>query len=225
MMKKLILILSLALALGLSGFQASAQESPRWDINVSAAYPGYMTFSDAGEGMGYAFGQVFAVIFTFGLYKPHNQFERVENHYIPPIALQAGYQVLPWLQVGGDVFYHYGWKNGFTKEADPQPSLKRKSHSIALLPGVKFTYYNKKWFHIYSSLYIGGGFNYIHSEKLVTNEEDGTSHYEPEDKPRGRFALQTTPVGFAFGNAFYGFLDMGLGTEYNGFRVGMGYKF
>lgn len=225
-MKKILILCAMLTGLFLSsGISASAQEDTRWDLNVSSAWPGYMAYSAVGEGLGQAFGEVLAVIFTFGLYKPGSQYERTESMILPAFAFQAGYQVLPWLQVGGDVFYHYGWKKWYSKEEDAVPAKFRTSNSVALLPGCKFTYFHKGLFHFYSSIHVGVGVNFSRQEEH--QPEDGTQEpaSDPGIKPRARLALQTTPIGFAVGNNLYGFVDLGLGSEYSGFRAGLGYKF
>ena len=231
----LILVFLLCLSAGVSARAAEAgelQDAP-WNINVSAGYPGFFSYSGVGEGVGTAIGQVFAVIFTFGLYKPHSEYERVEDSITPAFAIQAGRQVLPWLEVNGDVFYHYAQKKCFVHEADVEPQKIRVGHSVSLLPGCKFTYLNKGVFHMYSSVNIGAGFNHVTVTSLktvtTTDEVSGEEHTTTEtvvDKtPRVRFAFQTTPVGMAVGNRFYGFFDLGVGTEYTGVRAGLGLRF
>ena len=248
-MKRMIVIVALTLGLaGLSGANSYAQtvDMPaaetqalntqpsgtqtllpvrKWDLNVSAAYPGYMGYSSVGEGIGQAFGEVLAVIFTFGLYKPGSDYERQESMNLPAFALHAGYQVLPWLQVGADAFYHYGQRFWFVKKEDTIPGKKRFANSISFMPGCSFTYFNKGVFHLYSAAYVGVGYNFGKTVTYKTDPNTGEKITEIDPLSRVRVAFQTTPLGFAVGNSVYGLLELGLGSEYNGLRVGIGCKF
>jgi hypothetical protein len=211
------------IALG-SGMSASAQDY-RVDLNVGAAWPENLSYTDAGEAIGNAIGQVFAVIFTFGLYKPHSDYERVENLYLPALALQGGYQVLPWLQVTGDMYYHYANREYFTKETDLLPDKTRRANRVALLPGCKFTFLNKGAFKMYASVALGAGLVFHDTTITTTDQETGTRTTSNEKGVNPRFTVQTVPLGFSVGRALYGFADVGIGSEYTGFRGGIGYRF
>ena len=224
-MKKFLIISCLLSMLGTPALKAQDFSGRPWSIDVSAAYPGNLVWTGVGEGMAEGIGQVFAVIFTFGLYKPEKEYERSEDATLPAFAIQGGYQVLPWLQVTGDLYYHNGGKKYFVKAEDLVPGKISSANRIALLPGVKFTYLNKGIFHMYSSVALGPAVRFSETTVRKTNSETGEVTTETTPSTAMRFAFQTTTLGFAFGNAFYGFLDMGIGTEYTGLRAGLGYKF
>ena len=215
-MKKAFAAVFSAILIALSsGVSASAQDY-RVDLNFGAAWPENLSYTDAGEGIGYAIGQVFAVIFTFGLYKPTAEYERVESRFLP---------ALPWLQVTGDVFYHYGKKDSFVKETDTVPGKSVHSNRIALLPGCKFTYLNKGAFKMYSTVSLGPAVNFRQITTTTTDQESGQSVTETVPDNGLRFSVQTVPLGFSVGRALYGFADFGIGSEYTGFRGGIGYRF
>ena len=184
-----------------------------------------MAWNGVGQSIGQGIGEIFAVILTFGLYKPGQGYERTENNILPAFALQGGYQVLPWLQVTGDLYYHYATSRYFTKEADVDPAKSIVGNRISLLPGAKFTYLNKGIFHMYSTVSLGAAMAFSSTTVTTTNEETGDKTSETTPDNGVKFAFQLTPLGFAFGNDFYGFLDMGLGSEYSGLRAGIGYRF
>lgn len=219
------LIISCLLLLAAPFVQAQDWDARRWSVDVSAAYPGNLVWTGVGEGVAEGIGQVFAVIFTFGLYKPEKEYERSEDATLPAFAIQGGYQVLPWLQVTGDLYYHNAGKKYFVKAEDLVPGKISSANRIALLPGVKFTYLNKGVFHMYSSVALGPAVRFSEATVRKTDNETGEVTTETTSSTAMRFAFQATTLGFAFGNAFYGFLDMGIGTEYTGLRAGLGYKF
>lgn len=224
-MKRIMIISSMILLLAAPAVSAQEMPDRRWSVDVSAAYPGNMAWNGVGQSIGQGIGEIFAVILTFGLYKPGQGYERTENNILPAFALQGGYQVLPWLQVTGDLYYHYATSRYFTKEADVDPAKSIVGNRISLLPGAKFTYLNKGIFHMYSTVSLGAAMAFSSTTVTTTNEETGDKTSETTPDNGVKFAFQLTPLGFAFGNDFYGFLDMGLGSEYSGLRAGIGYRF
>ena len=211
--------------LALSSLTSASAQDYRWDFNVGAGYPSSLAYVDAAEGVGTALGEVFAVIFTFGLYKPTNEFERVENTLLPAFAIQGGYQVLPWLQITADAYYHHGTKDYYVKETDSEPGKMIRSNKVSILPGCKFTYLNKGAFKMYSTVSFGGALFFSKTTTVTTDAETGQTSTEITPVTRPRFCVQTVPVGFSVGRAFYGFADFGIGSEYTGFRGGIGYRF
>lgn len=214
-MKKYLLTLIVLMGIGLT---AGAQEvvQPRWDVNVSAGMIGTPTLVGAGEGLAKGIGEVFAVIFTFGLYKPQSEYERIDNNAIPAVAVQGGYQILPWLKLTLDGFYNYSSSDYYKLKADPTPEKTVRANRVALLPGVKFTFLNKGIFHMYGGVAAGGAVSFA---MTTQDEQNGFSNVTPH------FAWQLTTLGLALGNAFYGYTDFGFGSEFTGVRLGLGYKF
>ena len=212
-MKKFIIVL---LTLIVCSVNSIAQEKGHWTTNVSGVYAGNLSWSKAGEDVGTAFGEIIATIITLGLYTPDNGgYARTDPHDFPGLALQGGYQILPWMQITGDIYYHHYAYEKYKNKEDVIPAQTNKVNRIAFLPGVKFTYLNKGIFHMYSSLSAGVGFNF---GKRV--EDDETT---PLNKVK--FTAQVVPIGIALGKKHYGFLDLGAGTEYFCFRAGYGYNF
>ena len=167
---------------------------------------------DAGRGLATAFGEIFATIFTFGLYKPgSNSFARTEKQLMPLVGVQAGYQILPWLQITGDLTYDYTHQRFYRNEEDMDPEKVYTAHRLALLPGCKFTYLNKGFFHMYSSVHLG-----VAVRMDITNGEKD---------PKVLFAHELGLLGFHFGNKVYANLEIGVGSEYYGLKGGIGYWF
>ena len=190
----------------------SAQETGQFTMNMYGAYSPNLAMVDAGRGLATAFGEIIATIFTFGLYKPgSNSFARTEKQLMPLVGVQAGYQILPWLQITGDLTYDYAHQRFYRIEEDTDPEKVYTAHRVALLPGCKFTYLNKGFFHMYSSVHLG-----VAVRMDITNGEKD---------PKVLFAHELGLLGFHFGNKVYANLEIGVGSEYYGLKGGIGYWF
>jgi hypothetical protein len=209
-MKKLFSMIAVLLISGST--LISAQETGQFTMNMYGAYAPNLAMVDAGRGLATAFGEVFATIFTFGLYKPgSNSFARTEKQLMPLVGVQAGYQILPWLQITGDLTYDYAHQRFYRNEEDMDPEKVYTAHRLALLPGCKFTYLNKGFFHMYSSVHLG-----VAVRMDITNGEKD---------PKVLFAHELGLLGFHFGNKVYANLEIGVGSEYYGLKGGIGYWF
>ena len=209
-MKKLFSMIAVLLISGST--LISAQETGQFTMNMYGAYAPNLAMVDAGRGLATAFGEIFATIFTFGLYKPgSNSFARTEKQLMPLVGVQAGYQILPWLQITGDLTYDYTHQRFYRNEEDMDPEKVYTAHRLALLPGCKFTYLNKGFFHMYSSVHLG-----VAVRMDITNGEKD---------PKVLFAHELGLLGFHFGNKVYANLEIGVGSEYYGLKGGIGYWF
>ena len=209
-MKKLFSMIAVLLISGST--LISAQETGQFTMNMYGAYSPNLAMVDAGRGLATAFGEIIATIFTFGLYKPgSNSFARTEKQLMPLVGVQAGYQILPWLQITGDLNYDYAHQRFYRNEEDMDPEKVYTAHRLALLPGCKFTYLNKGFFHMYSSVHLG-----VAVRMDITNGEKD---------PKVLFAHELGLLGFHFGNKVYANLEIGLGSEYYGLKGGIGYWF
>ena len=209
-MKKLFSMIAVLLISGST--LISAQETGQFTMNMYGAYSPNLAMVDAGRGLATAFGEIIATIFTFGLYKPgSNSFARTEKQLMPLVGVQAGYQILPWLQITGDLTYDYAHQRFYRNEEDTDPEKVYTAHRVALLPGCKFTYLNKGFFHMYSSVHLG-----VAVRMDITNGEKD---------PKVLFAHELGLLGFHFGNKVYANLEIGVGSEYYGLKGGIGYWF
>ena len=209
-MKKLFSMIAVLLISGST--LISAQETGQFTMNMYGAYSPNLAMVDAGRGLATAFGEIIATIFTFGLYKPgSNSFARTEKQLMPLVGVQAGYQILPWLQITGDLTYDYAHQRFYRIEEDTDPEKVYTAHRVALLPGCKFTYLNKGFFHMYSSVHLG-----VAVRMDITNGEKD---------PKVLFAHELGLLGFHFGNKVYANLEIGVGSEYYGLKGGIGYWF
>ena len=79
---------------------------------------------------------------------------------------------------------------------------------LNVMVSIRYNYVQKETWMLYS----GAGFGCAIS--LVENESN-----------RIIPGFQIIPIGVSFGRRLYGFLNLGLGLEYNGFSAGLGYRF
>ncbi len=87
---------------------------------------------------------------------------------------------------------------------------------LSFLPYARFTYLNRELVKLYSS--IGLGLRLDHDEKPSENIYNEIYNY-------GMACLQFVPIGVTVGKKVYGLFELGIGSEYNGCRFGVGYRF
>jgi len=174
---------------------------------------GNIHLQKSSEALREAFGGLFGLLIP-GLYVT---IPRTDWHITPPVCLQAGYQILPWLQIGGDAYFQYAWGDYFINKNDQVRDCSYTLTRLSVLAMSKFTYFNRKLWHIYSAAALGVGINH-------------RTVFPPSDiktiPPSGcTFAWEVTAVGVSYGNSFYFFTDVGIGSESILYRAGLGYKF
>ena len=81
------------------------------------------------------------------------------------------------------------------------------------MPSVRFTYLNRPWVRLYSSVDVGVGF-FLSS----TGGSDG------ESRNKALFAFNVTPIGVSVGKKFYGLFELNAGYDAI-VKVGIGARF
>ncbi len=92
---------------------------------------------------------------------------------------------------------------------------KFTDYSMSLLPYARFTYMNSEMVKLYSS--VGLGIGIYHNVN--------PSGYETRSSEEIWPCFQLVPFGITVGKRVYGLAEIGLGTEYMGYRFGIGYRF
>lgn len=121
-----------------------------------------------------------------------------------------------WLQAGVGVTF----ANYLEEYVDSQTGAKAftaKSSSVSVLPNVRFNYFNRRFFGLYSA--VGAGFNIKsdHNYHLVRNKGKVLER-------RTAFMAQATFIGIRFGAKVYGNAEFGLGPK-GIVNIGIGYRF
>ncbi len=101
--------------------------------------------------------------------------------------------------------------SAITKKA----SGKFTEYSLSLLPYARFTYMNREFVKLYSA--VGAGLSFNHDVL--------PQGYAADSRNNMSARFQLVPFGVMAGRRFYGLAELGLGTEYMGFRIGAGYRF
>lgn len=132
--------------------------------------------------------------------------------FCPPVTVGYYYQVLDWLQVGGEVGTFVNCtKPGFFAETDNSGKYLVNS-SLFLTAGVRFNYYHKNIVDLYSGLNLG------------VNVKMYATEASPMALCTARSAWQLTALGVRFGRRVYGVFEIGYG--YKGFlSMGIGTRF
>ena len=212
-MKSSIQSISIAACIAIAMFafssNASAQtrnvEPGTWSLEAGIGPTSYAgTYAVTGEVFR-PFAEIFAVIFTFGLYTPQANYDEITCS--PGFSLRGGYQVNNWLMVTGDL--NYGAARADRKDEENGPVISTDHwKSVSLLPGVHFTYLNRSKWQLYSGLAAGAS---------LLSGDDSDDVY---------FTFEAIPFGARFGKKVYGSAELNWGSEFGpGFRAGVGIRF
>lgn len=125
-------------------------------------------------------------------------------------SLSYAYRFKKWLDFGGYVAY---WgKYGSTSSNIDNTLLSRdRLHRISVVPVVRFTWLNRPMVRLYSSIGMG----------IVFGTFSGNFR---ESAGRPSFTGQYTPIGIAVGRSFFGFAELGCGSQ-GTMMLGIGYRF
>lgn len=127
-----------------------------------------------------------------------------------PITVGYYYQVLDWLQVGGELSTMSDADVRKTWNGDRLAQFLQTNLYIAA--GVRFTYYHKIITDLYSGLLLGAKVRFLSSDK---------DHLL---NVGAKFTWQLTAFGVRFGKRIYGDIELGYG--YKGMlSVGIGARF
>lgn len=123
-------------------------------------------------------------------------------------TLSYGYRFKKWVDLTAAVTY-YGEYSTLYDRLDNSKIATDNRTCIAVMPIVRFTWLNRTWVRLYSHVGIGLLFD---------------TH-----RPDRGFSLTTVsgqfvPIGIAVGKSFFGFAEVGVGTQ-GCLLAGIGYRF
>ena len=126
-------------------------------------------------------------------------------------TLSYEYRFRKWFSAGV-AFTYYGEYGTTYSNLDNTLLSKNRVHRMGLMPEVRFTWLNRRWVRMYSSLAMGVSFG-------VTRGDVG--YYGR----RVSFAGHLAPLGITVGRSLFGFAELG-GIGMNGaLMLGIGYRF
>ena len=135
-------------------------------------------------------------------------------------AVMAEYNwiVKKWLTVSAGFGVNHFWKKAYGKLDN---SYIRTDHATAyyLLPQARFTYFNRKYVRLYSSVGVGCVFY----DTRTNGHQFSDRGYAGEHQLN--LMIQPVPFGVEAGNKVYGFIETGLGSVWVGVNAGVGFRF
>ena len=123
------------------------------------------------------------------------------------------YQVTHWCQVGVKTVVEGSKLTYYTDTTKRVIDHVSQDVLLSFMPSVRFTYLNRPWVRLYSSVDVGVGF-FLSS----TGGSDGDSGN------KALFAFNVTPIGVSVGKKFYGLFELNAGYDAI-VKVGIGARF
>ena len=129
------------------------------------------------------------------------------------LNVSGRYYLTKWLGVGVSASFGY-MSQKIYKTTDSSREYKGTHclQSYALMPSIRFNYMSHPKCTLYGELQ--GGIGIYKWDKICT-----------ENTMSKLFAFQIIPVGVSFGSKLYGFAELGIGVEWAGANLGIGYRF
>lgn len=130
-------------------------------------------------------------------------------------SLSYMYSPRKWLAFGLNAGYVGWWQSQFSSTTNALHSTSFEHH-IMIVPTVRFSYFNRRYVRLYSSLGIGYG-----ACLGRTRDSNGalTKSYNEPFVP-----VQFTPIGVSVGRRLFGFAEVTVGSMAN-LSAGIGYRF
>ena len=133
-----------------------------------------------------------------------------DEYFVLPITVGYYYQILDWLQIGGEISTMSAADVRNTWGGDKLAEFLQTNLYVST--GVRFNYYSKNITDLYSGLLLGANVRFLSSDK---------DHLL---NAGGMFTWQLTALGVRFGRRIYGNVELGYG--YKGLlSVGIGSRF
>lgn len=126
-------------------------------------------------------------------------------------TLAYDYRFRKWFDLGLAVSYYGEYCRSYSN-LDSSFVGRDRIHAVTVMPVARFTWLNRKWVRMYSSLGLGATFGFGCLDR-------GTDCFSATS-----VALQFTPVGISVGRSLFGFAEIGFGAQ-GALMMGIGYKF
>ena len=130
-------------------------------------------------------------------------------------SLSYDYRFRKWLDAGLTLGYYGEYSSSFRySHRNEAWSYIGGSYEFCLtvMPVVRFTWLNRKWVRMYSTVGLGVSFEFGHDACEATRFRETLA------------VFQLTPVGISVGRSLFGFAEAGFGVQ-GALMVGIGYKF
>lgn len=128
-------------------------------------------------------------------------------------TLSYDFRFKKWFDLGVALGY-YGEFGSKYSNVDNSKIGNNSSQYISVMPVVRFTWLNRPWVRMYSSLGVGMVFN-------TYSTYSGLKQYRFNETG---WCAQFSPFGIAVGRALFGYAEVGVGIH-GALIVGIGYRF
>ena len=133
-------------------------------------------------------------------------YEPVKVSAVGPISAEYFYHATDWLGVGG--IFTFGQMNtNYNDAIDEVPVYTGKSTNFTLMPAVKFNWFRRQHFGMYSK--VGAGVLMCNMKAIPVDPVE-----KPVTKTGFAFNWQVSALGLEFGGTqFRGFVEGGIGEQ------------
>lgn len=198
-MRKIIFAICAVVVLAVSSMPIYAEESASSKHRIELGLSDGSSLVDQRLISGHSF-----LINDVNKYAESN---KTRSWMLPPIALRYYYQVLPWLEVGGEIGAKTNSVMNIYNQNETSPFLNYSNTALFLTAGIRFSFYKTDFVQLYSGLNVGARLN-IESQ----NSTIPYNTYAPHVGSAG-FTFQATAFGVRFGKQVYGLAELGYGYK------------
>ena len=136
--------------------------------------------------------------------------------FLPVFRLDYGYNVLPWLNLGGGIDYSYTSQPMMYNETK-NFAWDEMMHMVNVTYKMKFYWLNRKWVRLYSGFSLG--VSIVHTNLLSMTPEDAADPYNGLS-----LYIGLSPIGIMVGSEnLYGRFELGNGGSL--ISAGIGWRF
>ncbi len=118
-----------------------------------------------------------------------------------------------WFGIGGTLTYFSYFNNYYDVDTNNKIGKNTASH-LSIYPTMRFSWINKTYFSMYSSLGLG--------LRMISETDKLNANYS--NNFRLSIAGQNTIIGLTFGNTIYGFTDISTFGTQGIMTIGVGYR-
>jgi hypothetical protein len=202
MVKKIALLLCV---FGLLAVQPLCAQNPHSELNNEIGV-------DAGP-VSVAGGFVFGSIGFWSSLGASLNHKAVDTRLYGCYGIHYYYQVKHWCAVGVKTVVEGSRTTFYTDSTRTAIEKINDDVFFSIMPSVRFTYLNRPWVRLYSTVDVG--LNLFFSSSTASDAEKKCQPY---------FAWNITPIGVCVGKKFYGLFEVNIGYDALA-KVGIGARF
>ena len=224
--KKFIKVAAVVMAatfsfIGAYGQSRPADPSLKFEVRIGASVPEWSLIAKSRFCDGFGWGE------NLDAYGPNDgKMGSIIGKYsgavysTGAVTAEFSYILKKWITFSAGIGYNHFWKDIYDGYNDSRIGTAHAG-AIYFMPLARFTYLSHRNVKLYSGLGIGTacytGYNLEDFPSCKFGDVADEAIFTP--------MLQTIPFGVSFGNRFFGFSEIGMGSVWCGIRAGIGYRF